>query len=57
MADPGRGGGAPQTGKSARSGEHGGNRGGGSDNKRRDANGPGNDRQAQGKDPHRGQPG
>jgi hypothetical protein len=56
MADQGRGGGGPQTGKGASAGERGGNRGR-KDERRRDPNGPGNDRQAQGKDPHRGQPG
>jgi hypothetical protein len=56
MASQGRGGGAPQTGKNATTGERGGNRAGGS-GKRPNPNGPGNDRQAEGKDPHRGRPG
>ena len=54
MAKAAHGGNAP--GKGAKAGEHGGNRAGGQD-RRPDPNGPGNDRQAQGKDPHRGQPG
>jgi hypothetical protein len=56
MANSGRGGGGPHTGKGASAGERGGNRGGEA-KPRPDPNGPGNDRQAQGKDPHRGQPG
>lgn len=56
MASAGRGGGAPQTGKGAKAGTHGGNRGGSHDRKP-DPNAPGNPRQSQGKDPHRGQPG
>jgi hypothetical protein len=55
MANPGRGGGQPQTGKGASAGQRGGNRGGAPP--RTNPNGPGNDRQAQGKDPHRGEPG
>jgi hypothetical protein len=56
MANNGRGGGQPQTGKGAGSGNRGGNREG-THERRADPNGPGNDRQSQGKDPHRGQPG
>jgi hypothetical protein len=55
MASSGRGGGGPQTGKGASAGERGGNRAAKPTNK--DHNGPGNAKQAMGKDPHRGQPG
>ena len=55
MANPGRTGGEPQSGKGHSAGERGGNRGGGQE--KRNPNGPRNDRQAQGKDPHRGEPG
>ncbi len=53
MTKAAHGGNAP--GKGAKAGEHGGNRGGGQE--RRNPDGPRNDRQAQGKDPQRGQPG
>ena len=58
MANKGRGGGGPQTGKSASgtAGHHGGNREG-QHKTQPDPNGPGNPRQSAGKDPHRGQPG
>lgn len=53
MTKHGRGGGAP--GKGEADGKRGGNRGGSHDEARR--RGPGNDQQAKGKDPHRGEPG
>ena len=55
MASKGRGEGGPQTGKGASAGEHGGNRGAKPTGP--NPNGPGNARQSEGKDPHRGQPG
>lgn len=52
MAKNGRGGGAP--GKGQADGKRGGNRAG--DHDAPATRGPGNDQQARGKDPHRGEP-
>ena len=52
MAKTGRGSGAP--GKGVTHGDHGGNRAG--THERPPTRGPRNDQQAQGKDPHRGEP-
>ena len=56
MANSGRGGGGPQTGKGASAGNRGGNRGGGKA-ETKSGSGPRNGQQSHGADPHRGQPG
>ena len=58
MANSGRGGGGPQTGKGASAGERGGNRGGdGGRKETKSGSGPRNSQQSHGADPRRGQPG
>lgn len=56
MANQGRGGGQPQTGKGAAAGERGGNRGG-QQKPERSGSGPKSGHQSHGADPRRGEPG